>query len=60
MRLKLIILGKSWPPSETMQLRWDVNPRLLIEITHLLSGLNEAQVLDVSSQREFSERQNNR
>ena len=26
-------------------------------ITHLVSGLNEAQVLDVSSQKEFSERQ---
>ena len=30
---------------------------LLTEITHLVSGLNEAQVLDVSSQKEFSERQ---
>ena len=29
---------------------------LLIEITHLVLGLNEAQVLDVSSQKEFSER----
>ena len=30
---------------------------LLIEITHLVSGLNEAQFLDISSQKEFSERQ---
>ena len=46
---------------------WDSNPRsrdlnpakthhLTTEITHLVSGL-EAQVLDVSSQKEFSERQ---
>ena len=33
---------------------------LLIEITHLVSGLNEAQLLDVSSQKEFSERQRDR
>jgi len=31
-----------------------------IEITHLVSGPNEAQVLDVSSQKEFSERQSDR
>ena len=30
------------------------------EITHLLSGLNEAQVLDVSLQKEFSETQSDR
>ena len=30
---------------------------LLTEVTHLVSGLNEAQVLDVSSQKEFSEGQ---
>ena len=30
---------------------------LLTEVTHLVSGHNEAQVLDVSSQKEFSERQ---
>ena len=47
---------------------WDLNPRswgsnlakshsLPTEIAHLVSGLNEAQVLDVSSQKEFSERQ---
>ena len=29
-------------------------------ITHLVSGLNEAQVLDVSSQKEFGERQSDR
>ena len=33
---------------------------LLIEITHLVSGLNEAQVLYVWSQKEFSERQSDR
>ena len=30
---------------------------LLIEIRHLVSGLNETQVLNVSLQKEFSERQ---
>ena len=50
---------------------WDLNPRgedsnpgkthsLPTEITHLVSGLNEAQFLDVSSQKEFSERQSDR
>ena len=49
---------------------WDVNPAktqtgtrthgLLIEITHLVSGLNEAQVLDVSSQEGFSERKSDK
>ena len=50
---------------------WDLNPcsqdsnlakthSLPTEITHLVSGLNEAQVLDVSSQKEFSERQSDR
>ena len=49
---------------------WDFNPAktqigtrthsLLTEITHPVSGLNEAQVLDVSSQKEFSERQSDR
>ena len=50
---------------------WGLNPRdqdsnpakthsLPTEITHLVSGLNEAQVLDVSSQKEFSERQSDR
>ena len=33
---------------------------LFIEITHLVSGLNEARVLDVSSQKELSERQSDR
>ena len=40
---------------------WDSNPAkthgLPTEITHLVSGLNEAQVLDISSQKAFSERQ---
>jgi len=31
--------------------------RLLIEITNLVSGLNKAQVLDVSLQKEFIKRQ---
>ena len=38
-------------------------PKLMvfqIEITHLVSGPNEAQVLDVLSQKEFSERQSDR
>ena len=50
---------------------WDLDPHgwdsnrakthsLPTEITHLVSGLNEAQVLDVSSQKEFSERQSDR
>ena len=50
---------------------WDSNPHgwgsnpakthsLPTEITHLVSGLHESQVLDVSSQKEFSERQSNR
>ena len=50
---------------------WDLNPcgwdsypakthSLPTEITHLVSGLNEAQVLDVSSQEEFSERKSDR
>ena len=50
---------------------WDLNPRgrdsnpakthgLPTEITHLVSGLNEAQVLDVSLQKEFSETQSDR
>ena len=30
------------------------------EIKHLVSAFNEAQVLDVSSQKEFSERQSDR
>ena len=33
---------------------------LLTEITHVVSGLNKAQVLDVSSQKEFIERQSDR
>ena len=50
---------------------WDLNPHsqdsnpaktynLPTEITHLVSGLNEAQVPDVSSQKEFSERRSDR
>ena len=33
---------------------------LLTEIIHLVSGLNKAQFLDVSLQKEFSERQSDR
>ena len=33
---------------------------LTIMVTHLVSGVNEAYVLDVSSQKEFSERQSDR
>ena len=33
---------------------------LLTEFTHLVSGLNKAQVLEVSSQKEFTERQSDR
>ena len=46
---------------------WDLNPQvgtqthyLLIEIAHLVSGLNEAQVLYVSAQKEFGQRQSDR
>ena len=43
---------------------WDLNPGkthgLPTKITHLISGLSEAQVLDVSSQKEFLERQTDR
>ena len=50
---------------------WDLNPRGRdsnpakthsppTEITHLVSGLNEAQVLDVSLWKEFSERKTDR
>ena len=37
-----------------------VKTRPLTEITHLVSGVNAARVLDLSSQKEFSERQSNR
>ena len=57
--------------AETVHLRLGLEPTrqdsnlakthgLPTEIIHLVSGLNEAQVLDVSSQKEFSERQSNR
>ena len=43
---------------------WNSNPAkihsLPTEITDLVSGPNEAQVLDISSQKEFSERQSDR
>jgi len=48
--------------SETLQptyqdLNWpEPTWELLIEITHLVSDLNEGQVFDVSSQKEFGER----
>ena len=64
-------LYSMWLEIETVRLRldlnlrsWDSNPAktysLPSEITHLVSGLNKAQVLDVSSQKEFSERQSDR
>ena len=47
--------------NETAQFRLGLGTHcLLIEITHLVSGLNEAQVLYVSAQKEFSERQSDR
>ena len=56
--------------TETTQLRWDMNPTkteigtrtpcLLIEMAHVASGLNEAQVLYVSAQKEFSKWQSDR
>ena len=33
---------------------WDLNPSLFIEIAHLVSGFNEAQVLYILSQKDFS------
>ena len=56
---------------ETVHLRLELEPTcrdsnrakthgLLTEITYLISGLNEAQVLDVSLQKEFGERQSDR
>ena len=41
--------GRDWHPAKTHNLP--------TEITHLVSGLNEAQVLDVSWQKELSERE---
>ena len=35
---------------------WGLEPSFLFEITHLFSGLNEAQVLNISLLKEFSER----
>ena len=43
--------------TETMQLRLGLEPKVFSWRSHLISGLNGAQVLDVSSQKEFSERQ---
>ena len=45
--------------SNRKRLFTSINHDLLTEIT-LVSGLNEVQVLDVSSQKEFSERQSDR
>ena len=50
---------------------WDLNPNgqdlnqakthsVPIEITHLVSGINEARVLNLSLQKAFSERQSDR
>ena len=47
--------------ADSQPLRHQGSPHgLLIEITHLVPGLNEAQVLDVSLQKEFNERQSDR
>ena len=56
-------LEPTWPGLEPSQ-----NPArdsakthgLSTEVTHLVSGPNEAQVLDVSSQKEFTESQSDR
>ena len=52
-----VALGNS--ETKTVQLRLGLEPTLLVEITHL-SRLREARVLDVLSQKESSERQNDR
>ena len=48
---------------------WDLNPHgrdtnpangLPTEVTELVSALNEAQVLDILSQKEFNERQSDK
>ena len=46
--------GKTITPLEKLGLKHSHNPQFLV------SGPNEAQVLDVSSQKEFSERQSDR
>ena len=51
--------------SETVYLRWGLKLMWLVlkpsqNPQYLVSGLNEAQVLDVSWQKEFSERQSDR
>ena len=48
----------AWDSAKTQIGTWIHS--LLTEITHLVSGLNEAQVLDVSWQKEFSERQSDK
>ena len=67
----LSFIFKKNNPTEIIHLRWDfnsfgqaLNPAtshgLPTEITHLVSGLNETQVLDVTTQKEFNERQSDR
>ena len=46
--------------SETAQLRLGLEPTVLIEIIYSVSGLSEAQILDVSFQKEFREKQSDR
>ena len=53
------------PVFETVYLRWGLEPMWLgLESSqnpqYLVSGPNEAQVLDISLQKEFSERQSDR
>ena len=60
---RILPLLKKMFSAKTIHLRlcWDSNPAktlgLPAKITHLISGLNEAQVLCVSVQKEFSKRQ---
>ena len=60
MQLRLGLEPTCWDssPAKTQIGTWTHG--LLTEITHLVSGLNEAQVLNVSSQKEFSERQSDK
>ena len=56
----LIDLNNMYHIGETARLRWDSNPQSSNENTQLVSGLNEAQILYVSVQKEFRERQSDR
>ena len=58
LRLGLEHMGWDLNPAKTQVGTWTHS--LLTEITYLAPELNEAQVLDVSLQKEFSERQSDR